>query len=474
MAIDNPFTLTYGSFAVGGTSDKYLLHGPYVLDKSFSGLRLVFDVIVVATSYSTLQSFSDALETAYRARDQSLVISLDGSTWTYSSGTTILNSTATLSKTGDRETDRGFSRSYTCVVQGDLPVDDSSAAAGSVTGLRDIEWNVDYESGRQKIVTSRGAYTATSTRLASANYLHANGADIEASTFLSALDGSATFELVDEQYSADRNDHVVTFTRQYVELLANQAIGTLDSTSIRDHRMVFTDLSQHPGDSRESTYRLRRVVGTYDCAIDIDITTDLHTVFENTVKDHVRELFRSNFTPKVFCIEDRRVSYDETTKRLSVSIQFLYQKDGGEDVVEVSQSLAFRESRTIDYTPIHNADEFAAEADVGWATLERIASRTVIVIGEETPKRRIGVVAEEGPAGNIEGIEGGEKVLQDGWNIVQNTSQATNQWIGDPDEEQIRVTVLTETVVERFHRKPSGGGTTSAGFRVGNGPITRR
>jgi len=147
---------------------------------------------------------------------------------------------------------------------------------------------------------------------------------------------------------------------------------------------------------------------------------------------------------------------------MSVSIQFLYQKDGGEDVVEVSQSLAYREARTIDYTPVHNDDEYAMEADVGWATRERVASRTVIVIGEETPKKRIGEDPENGPAGEIEGIESRSAVQREGWNIVSNTSQVTDQWLGDPDEEQIRVSVLTETVVERFHTKPKVGGGTSA------------
>lgn len=461
MALTNPFSITYGSRTVGG-STGYLLHGPYVIDKSFDTLRLVFDVIITSSSYSGLQSASEALEDDFNKRDQNLTISLDGSTWSYVFGTDILNTTASLSKSGDRETDRGYSRAYTCVVEGELPASDQS-------GLRDLQVQVDYEAGRQKIVTMQGVYTPHGGNDAVDQYMA--DFDSEASTILSSIDGSAAWELVDESYTRDRNDHTCNFNRQWVQLLAPQSQGTTDDSDIRDHRMIFTDLSQHPGDSRENVYRLRRVVGNYDCAIDIEQTTDLQAAFDSKVKPHLLQLFQTNFTPQVFCIEDHRISYDETTKRLSVAIQFLYQKNGGEDVVEVSQSLAYREVRTIDYTPLHEQDEHAAEADVGWAVLERVATRTVIALGEQMPVRRIGVTPEDGIAGPIEGLEYPDDgtVQSEGWNIVANTSQSSDQWIGDPDEEQIRLSVLSETVVERYHKAPEarrpitlGGGSPGA------------
>ncbi|MEY4534176.1 MAG: hypothetical protein RLZZ246_494, partial [Planctomycetota bacterium] len=298
----------------------------------------------------------------------------------------------------------------------------------------------------------------------------------------------ATWELVDESYSLDRErttstgttpySHLCNFTRQYVELLANQSQALKDDPQIRDHRVVFTDLSQHPGDGKANVQRLRRVVGSYDCAVDITQTTDLQAVFENKVKTHVRELFRTNFDPTVFAVEEQRVSYDETAKRISVSLQFIYQAAGSEALVEVSQSVAFREARTIDYTPTHDPDEFAAEADVGWASLERVWNRTAIVVGREAPKLRILEAPRAGDAGLFTDTIGGQAgpdtqngtVLQgSGWNIIASTSQVTPQWIGSPDFDQIEVQVLTETVVERYHRRPSRRGTSTP---VQRGPIT--
>lgn len=476
MGRKNAFSITYGSRLVGGSSNSYLLHGPYVLDKSFSTLRVVFDVIVVAGSYSGLQSASDTLETDFSKRDQSIVISLAGSTWTYTFGSSLLNSTASIQKSGNSDTDRGYSRGYTCVVEGELP-------AGDNDGLRDIEMNVDYESGRQRIVTMRGTYTPHGGSDAVAQYL--SDFDNEATTLLDGVDNSATWELVDENYTQDRTKHLCNFVRQYVELLADQSQAGTDDSEIRDHRMHFSDISQHPGDSQESTYRLRRVTGSYECSIDIEETTDLYGVFEDKVKPHVTQLFQDNFVPSVFCVEDRRVSYDETAKRMSVSITFLYQPSAGGDVLEVSQSLTYREQRTIDYTPLHHQDEYAAEVNVGWSVRERVWVRTVMVIGDETPKRRIGEDPTAGPAGLFEQAIAGESdeldsgdraEIKDGWNIISSQSQVTDRWTGDPDEDQqIKVSVLTESVVERWNVAPERGTQSSpgGGSRGRGGPVTR-
>jgi len=461
MAVTNPFVITYAGQAVGGASDGYQLLGPYVIDRSYRTLRLVFDVIVVAASTTALKSASETLEVAYRKRDEDLVVDMGGSTFSFTAGTDYFNPVASIAKSGDPDTDRGFSRAYTVTIEAELPSDD---VAG---GLLEIKYGVNFEPSRQRSVTVEGSYTATSGATASANYLA--GATTTINSFLTALDAAAKWELDDEDYDTDRLDANCQFSRQYTELLADQSSGTRDDTDIKDHRMIFTDLSQHPADSREGIQRLRRVIGSYDCAIDVEQSTDLYALFDDKVKDHVVELFESNFSPTVFAFEDRKISYDETTKRLSATLQFLYQKGDGDNVVEVSQSVAYREQRNLDYTPTHEPDELAYYVDVGWAVVERVWSRTALVLGDELPQRRIGIKARYNEIGDFDSVgrlvfNANEKVNQDGWNVVTNTSQVSEQWIGDPTDgrEQLKLTAITETVVERLHYKP-GGGTRSAG-----------
>lgn len=469
MAVNNPFKITYNGTAIGGNSDSYQLLGPYVISQSYRTLRVIFDVIVVATNATTLRSLSDTLETKFRERDKNLEIDTGSTVWTWTAGTHYFNPVCSIDKSGDSETDRGFSRAYTVVIEAELPSDSTGD-----NGLLEIRTNVGFDSSRQKTVTFEGSYTATESADSKANYL--TNADAVLTTILTAVDSSATWELVEEDYDHDRNTANTNFQRQYVELLFSQSLSSLDDTDIKDHRVIFTDLSQHPADSREGVQRLRRVVGSYECSIDIEQTTDLYGTFDSKIRPLIVQTFRDNFSPAVFCLEDRRISYDDTTKRLSASLQFLYQKDGGEAVVEITQSVAYREQRTIDYTPVHsNSGEATAYADPGWATIERVWTRTVVVLGDETPQRRIGGrSARYNQAGDFDSvgglrIEGSSRVVSSGWNIVSNVSQVQEQWIGDPtNEEQLKLTALTETVVERWTDQP-GRGTSAGPITPGSG-----
>lgn len=479
MAISNPFSITYNGLTVGGSVDTYQLLGPYVIDKTFESIRLVFDVIVVAASYSGLQSSSESLEDAFRARLRSgdeLEISINGNAWTYVHGASILNTEAQIAKSGNPETDRGYSRAYTVTITGELPADGEGD-----NGLREIEVLVDYDPARRKVVSMRGIYTASSAGTAKQEY--ESDGDSVASDYLDAIDSAATFELVDETFTMDRqrqsdgdpDTHILQWSRTYQQIIANQVQGTLDDPQIKDHRITFTDIGQYPGDSQnafvgtsasgDSTDRLRRVLAQYDCAVDIDETTNLTTVYKNKIKDHVRALFISNFDPARYAIEEERVGYDTTSNRISVSYQFLYQRPGGEPLLELSQSVAYREARTIDYTPQHEDDEYAFDADVGFASLERVWTRTAIALGDEAPKTRILERAKGGgPVGKFDGsiadLEAPDrrdtaKVEAEGWNVITSGSQVDRRYIGDPEgAERIAVSVLTETIVERFHRKP--------------------
>lgn len=475
MAVRNPMSITYGGLTVGGTSDVYLIDGAYQIDKAFESVRIAFDVVVVGTSYADLVSKAGALEAAYDNRDSSLAISIDGAGWTYSSGTSILNPTSSITKSGDRERDRGYSRAYTCVVEGELPASDQN-------GLRDLSVSLSYDAGRRRTVTMSGTYTSIGG--SGARQTYEGDFDSEASTILTAIDSGATFELVDEGVSNDRNNHLADFSRTYVELLFDQVDGTLDDANIRDHRVNFTLLLQHPGDGQEGVTRLRRVAASYDCAIDIDETTDVRQVYEDSVRDYIKSVFEAEYNPAVFAVEDEKVSIDETGKRLSAALVIVFQpknRNPGEkqNIVETSQSLAYRENRTIDYTPVHTGSEFAFNVDPGWATKERVWTRTVISVGNDKPRQRIGTIDKgQGTASGafdtaIEGDDTGLDtritpfVKQSGWNVVSNSSQVSDQWIGDSfqDGDQLKLAILTETVVERYSK--GAGGATSGIVDIG-------
>ncbi len=124
--------------------------------------------------------------------------------------------------------------------------------------------------------------------------------------------------------------------------------------------------------------------------------------------------------------------------------------------------MTFSEARTLDLTPVHNGDELAAFADIGFGTKTRTASRVVIVLGERTPNSRL-----DGAVGDRLGFDFGRSADGDpplpgigessdeGWVTIENVSQSAPQYLGDPSEgEQILVTVVDEKVTQRFFRNP--------------------
>ena len=479
MALSNPLTITYGSFSAGGNSNDYQLAGAYQIDKSFTKLRVTFNVLVVTGGASALQAACEDLEDAFQQRDQNLVISLGSSSWTYTSGDSLLDVYGSCSKSGDPNYDTGASRMYACTVEGELPADDQN-------GLRDLNVSADFDTSRRLVVTMSGTYTSQSGTDAAATYIAEF--DAEASTILEIVADSKTMELVGENYNRDRNDALCSFSRQYSEIIYAQGTA-VDDPAIVDHRVNFSEMTSQLGDSREGIYRMRRVACSFDCSLRIDNGTpggqqpEPRQVWTSKVRDFLKNKFTELFTPQTFALEDERVALDMTSSRISGTLQFLYQPSDASAIVELSESVAIRETRNIDYTPVFSQGELSMYADAGWATRERIWKRTVVIIGNDTPKYRIGKQAEGGSAGLFDertsGVMGIDQrndgtVKKSGWNVISNSSQIEKKWIGDPGSTQIEHSMLIEEVVERFHEVPSdstsGGGPTAPGG--GGGPIT--
>jgi hypothetical protein len=485
MSALNIFSITFGGVTIGGSSTDYQLHNPYTIEKSYEAFRVVFAVVITAPDHATLQSRSDFLESTFRRRltfGDTLSINLNGNAWTYLVGQTLLHVTSSCVKSGDPASDKSFSRLYTVTIQGELPADNVNDA-----GLRNLEVHVDNSPSSQTTVTFRGTYTASTAGDAVSNYFAQSDADL--ARYLLKIAPASIFELVKEEHSRDRErtggttpyTHVCNFSRQYVELLApqNTFLGAnFNDPEIKDHNIQYVeDVHYANGDAIRSLERLRVVNGRFDCAVDTLQTTNLQAVYLNKIRATIIALFQADFSPRVFCITDLQTAYSETTKRIAASFTFLYQAARGARTVEASYSVAYRESRQINYTYTHQADELSAYADVGWLVLERVFTRRVTVLGFEAPKLRL----SEDPFANDAGLftdtvtdepgpdnRPGTRVNLSGWNMVSSSSEAVPSFVGDPSNgTQLAMCTLTETVVERFHRNPQRTITQSGGGRRG-------
>lgn len=458
MELTNPLTIQYGDRSLGGASDVYLLHDPYVVEKSHESIRVSATVVVKGSSWSSLQSACDDLETDLSKRDQDFSIDFNGTEQSYEFGDTVLNTMATISKSGDPELDRGVSRAYIIEIVGTLPATDTD-------GLRSISVQVDYSPARQKTVTMSGVYTSFEGTAAMEQY--DAEIDAKATEKLAEVDSNATFELVTEQTQGDRNDHELTFTRQYVQLLADQAQSALDDPAIRDHRVYFKLDKIYTAEGSDQLTRLQRATANYSCHVDVGETTDLQATFRDKVLPHIKALFEQGYAPSIFAVETVSEEYRETEKFISATVSFVFLPSGSERVVSIQQSVAIEETRTVAMTHVHSGGEFDAYVDPGWAVRDRVWTRTVRVQGDDLPRRRIGATDSGSGAGPFPSLGGASSVdsrndgsvQQDGWTIIQNTSDVAEEYIGDPEDgDEMKFTILREVVRERYSTQPSGGG----------------
>lgn len=498
-AVASPFKFTYGSQAVGGDSGTFPLDGSHGFMVNHDELTFRFTVVVVATSYADLQNQSETLLAAFSKRDQTLKIDLDNiddaggsSEWEYTIGEEILNSQAEIEKTGE-ETDNGFSRSYDVRVtagRASQDVVDSGAHVNKYTGLREISFDTTYEPSQRRRIMMQGTYTSTpaqtspsrSAQNATENYEDEDtGADAEQTAYLSTLTG--TFEMVHETAQRDRNNHEVTFSRTFLEQLVDQTSGTRDAAHVRDHSFSFSEEIDQPGDATKGIYRLRKVHGRYECAVDVVAiaanSKTIYDVFETEIKPHIISLFQAEFTPAQFCVDGREVVYDRAQSRLHVSMGFLYKKAGGSQVVEVSTRVIDVTVETPTFTPVHENNRFAMERDVGFATRIKTTENVTTTIGEDPTSggnnRRggsssVGVGPGAGPRPKSKGGKGGggspkNKSRNRGggtdsgggtWIEIEDYQETATEVVGDPDHSQLTLTHTITRKVEQYYENPSG------------------
>lgn len=465
-------SISYGSFLMGG-STPYRIHGPHIFEISNERVRVTADIVVLATTLEQLAERAQTLENALRSRQASIGIRMGSVTWTFAAGSGVLNSTASARKSGNPEIDRGLSRGYTVTLEGELP-------AGDRSGLRSLSMGIEYSDARQRTVSFSGLYTSLGS---GAWQQYQSAFPREARTLLDLVDRQASWQLVGERATPDTFNHLCQFAQDWQEVIANQTQGRRLDSAIRNHRIRFTGTNTFPGDARDDVSRLRYVQGSYECAVDVTETDDLQAVFEDKIRPHIVALFRDEFDPKRFAIEEISPSFELTGNRISATFRFLYQqRKGAEDIVELTQSVTIDEEAGDTYTPVHDGKRYAAYVDVGAALRLRYWRRTVKVLGAETPKERIGANPKAGPAGLFEQVLPGitdrvdtgseRKIVSEGWNLVHNTSTAFHSFHGskDGDEEQLELSGLEEIVVERYVEAPdsgagSGGPPTTGGRR---------
>lgn len=239
-------TVTYAGLTFGGASARqitdYTIH-----EEEYERGYFEFEFVTSAATAAAFATEVIAVRNALRQPRQDLEVTQESQTLLSRkhSNNTGLNTTPTITKDGD-PADTGRSRHFRARISYGLPADNVS------TNFR--RWstvNVNYDAARVRTVTISGSYTANSTDGTTgsiAQYLAQIAA--YATTVLSGIDGSATWEKIEEpQVTRDETDKVTDFSVSYLEIIHNQATGTTNDADLVNPTLVITRERMAPGDS---------------------------------------------------------------------------------------------------------------------------------------------------------------------------------------------------------------------------------
>lgn len=497
-AVTNPYKFTWGTFVVGDTQER-LVTGVHRVHKDFNGFEITLDVLIRGTSDSTFAANCAEMESEFSKRRLLLLVQVGSSTvqtFNPAAGTnTGLNSYARIDKVGTPGADTDRSRLYTVTLGCELPATDTS-------GRRDSSLTVKYDPARGRTVTISGVWTALTTLEATAQY----AAQISAfcTSALSGLLPAGTFELFDEETKRDDQDKTLTFSRVFREIYIAQPGGSLDNASIVEAKLMWARSIDAPGDSGGGNVkRLEGVHARFECWLDKTVSTDLATLYTGTILPYIKAQLAERFRPTQFAILSERPSYIPYTNQFTVEIEFTC-AIGATDVIESVITQKFSSENGHVFTGAWTGDPDAHWVNKGHRVRLRTSMRAVRVLGTIGPQERLGEsggslwgvafsgggeIAREGPWGG-----GGNGTLQpdgffdsltqagrdraaggseSGWILISNESSAIPKWIGQPNGDQIAVTDIMETTVERYVSKPKASGGGGAGGGGGTIPVGR-
>lgn len=474
-AVSRELQITFGAIAMGGTSE-YEIHDAYRQGVFFDRFALSFSVIVRGDTEAAFAAADAAFVAGMASRDAAVAITLGATTmesWDPAANTGF-NTVAQVEKGGDLSVDSGRARKYSVTIVGETPVSDQ----------KEVQITVRFDAARRAEIIYETVWTASGVQTASARYLADSPAFYTSNN--AAFLGGRALRLFSEEYRPDRTNKNVTARAMWREQIATNTASVLDHADIEDHTFQVRLNHPAPGDSGQGIVRLRDATAQFTCAVNSEDNTSLDDLWENTILPYIDAQVQAIYGAEHMARIDADAQYIPTANSIVASVQYRVAL-GATDVVESRVTVGYDEDTNIDFTGAYDGNSLGIYADDPPAAVRlRISRRVTTVLGVIGPKSRLGgggsfsgagfsgggaisaaapgwVGVESDPVfggrsspggDGLQPSQGGGQAKSEGWNLVKNTSNATTTWLGHEDM-QFAVTLLEETVVERYVERPS-------------------
>jgi hypothetical protein len=238
-------TLTYGGFAIGGSSARKITEYTRSGDE-YETSWIEVEFVTTASSAAAFATEMDAVRAAFRKPRQDLTVTSQGSTVLSlkQSDNTGLDAAPSIMKDGD-PADTGLSRHFRVRIEFGRPADNVSTSFRRYATIK-----VEYLPTRQRIITLDGVYTANSTDGTTGSFdQYRSAITAFANSVISDVGG--TYERVAEPAVVyNDTDKVCNFSAVYKEIIFEQGNST-DIDWVVDPKMDISIEKVAPGDSTE-------------------------------------------------------------------------------------------------------------------------------------------------------------------------------------------------------------------------------
>lgn len=440
-APDRELVITYNSFSVGGSTGRHP-HGKIRIEDSFTRGAIEFTVVIRAASQSAFATACAAIEAAYRTPYKTLSVTMGGETFLSLDADGALEAMPSITKEGD-DFDTGLSRAYRCRVEYERPADNVTTS-----GLRSRAVTISYSPSRRRIVTITGTYTAVSGTDARAKY--EAGIAALASSVLSAIDGSAAWDLVEETSGPNStNDKTMDFSRSYEEILYSQAGSSPDRTNIVRQSLRIAVRDVDPGDTPTAT-RLTEFDVSYSAWIDSEQTTDLAAEWAVISPWLVTQVKAFGNITQV-AVTSREVRYIPDDNRIEAALTV--QGFSGDSRIENLVTVQDDDEKGLVHVPIWSGDPLDVLEHQGIRVYLRTVTSETVFQGKfginSTVDEAVKQAAEF--TDDPRGVSGGE------WRVLRVTPSARHERIGLADVGTFISVMRVKTVtVMRYVKRRTG------------------
>jgi hypothetical protein len=364
------------AFIVAGASNFHL-HEKSKSNRAYKTATVDFDFVVTTTTEANFAARVLAAERAFRVPRQRVRIIQGAQTLpgynpaNAAGGNTGFNAEPSIEKMGD-DFDSGRSRRYHVRIEVQLPAD-----LPGQTGRQDSEVDLSYDASRIKTVTISGTYTALGSNGARAQYAAASGTYFAA--VKTALGG--TYDTVSESVISDDADKIVRFKVSFLEIIYSQSGSGLDNASIVKGVYNYRRQQVAPGDSDAGARRLETLEVDFNCSVDRNVTTDLNSLWNDTVKPYIKSQITSLFGATYIALVDARVLENKDGNGIHGTLTIQAAASDGGSLVQITRTTEVYARSGKLLVPVWNGNPYARHVYDGPADKIRTTTETKWMLG---------------------------------------------------------------------------------------------